>query len=54
MPFFDAVKVAVAEGRNKVKEVQAPTRNGDAEEAASALAASVAGHELSGMPAPAL
>lgn len=54
MPFFDAVKVAVAEGKNKAKEVQVPARNGHAGEAASASAALVPGHELSGMPAPAL
>lgn len=54
MPFFDAVKVAVEEGKKMSKETQAPARNGDVPVKVSALPALQNQQNASHTPAPAL
>jgi hypothetical protein len=53
MPFFDAVKVAVAEGKNLVKEVQPSAGNGNGQLGGD-LALSAVHDQQAHMPAPAL
>ena len=54
MPFYDAVKVAVAEGKVNSRVPQASARHGEVTDAASTLPALETRHGVNDTPAPAL